>query len=271
MLARSSLVLTALVVASAGNAQESFECDDGGWGWRSGARVCAIRELTVPATGALSVDAGPNGSIRISGEDRRDVQVRARVMAWGADEAEAERIASEVVIRSDGMLRADGPEQRGRAGWSVSYDVLAPREIDLILEARNGGIAVADIRGDLAFETVNGGISIDRVAGNVRGRTTNGGVDATLSGDTWDGSGLELRTTNGGVRLRVPEDYSARLETSTVNGGLDVDFPVTVTGRIGREISTTLGEGGPLIRAETTNGQVRVSRAGNGNALRRLP
>lgn len=271
MSARSSLVLTALVVASAANAQESLDCDDGGWGWRSGSRVCAMRDLTVPATGALSVDAGPNGSIRINGEDRRDVQVHARVTAWGSDEAEAERIASEVTIRSDGTLRAEGPEQRGRSGWSVSYDVLAPRETNLTLEAHNGGIAVADIRGDLAFETTNGGISVDRVAGNVRGRTTNGGVDATLSGDTWDGAGLDLRTTNGGVRLRVPENYSARLETSTVNGGLDVDFPVTVTGRIGREISTTLGEGGPLIRAATTNGQVRVSRAGNGNALRRLP
>jgi hypothetical protein len=45
-----------------------------------------------------------------------------------------------------------------------------------------------------------------------------------------------------------------------VNGGIDVDFPVTVQGRIGREFSTTLGRGGPLLRAATTNGQVRVSR-----------
>ncbi|HEY5565714.1 MAG TPA: hypothetical protein VIM81_00530, partial [Gammaproteobacteria bacterium] len=79
-------------------------------------------------------------------------------------------------------------------------------------------------------------------------------------GDTWEGEGLDLRTTNGGVRLRIPDDYSARLETGTVNGGVDIDFPVTVQGRIGRELSTTLGEGGPLVRAETTNGGVRVSR-----------
>ena len=71
------------------------------------------------------------------------------------------------------------------------------------------------------------------------------------------------------MRLRVPENYSARLETGTVNGGIDIDFPVTVTGRIGREFSTTLGGGGPLVRAETTNGQVRISR-GRGD-LTRLP
>ena len=103
----------------------------------------------------------------------------------------------------------------------------------------------------------------------MRGRTTNGGVEAELTGDTWEGTGLDLETTNGGVRLRIPEDYSARLETGTVNGGIDIDFPVTVQGRIGREFSTTLGGGGPLLRAETTNGHVRISR-GRGD-LTRLP
>ena len=245
MSARLGLVLTALLVASAGNAQEPSQCDDNNWwGWRGGrsAHVCEIRDLTLPSTGALSVDADQNGSISVTGENRRDLQVRATVQAWGDDEAEAERIAGEVVVRSDGVLRAEGPEQRGRSGWSVSYEVLAPREIDLTLETRNGGIAVANVRGELAFEARNGGIRIDSVAGNVRGRTTNGGVDATLAGNTWDGAGLDFRTTNGGVRLRVPDDYSARLETGTVNGGIDIDFPVTVQGRIGREFSTTLGQ-----------------------------
>lgn len=273
MAIRLSLVMTALLVAVAVNAQQRArtECDDNGWRWRNGpgAHHCEVRELTLPAAGTLSVDAGPNGGIRVTGERRRDVDVRAMVLAWGRDEAEAERIASEVVIRTDGVLHAEGPSQNGRTGWSVGYEVLVPREIDLSLKTHNGGIAVADVRGDLQFEAQNGGIGLDGVAGNVRGRTTNGGVDATLTGNTWEGEGLDLKTTNGAVRLRVPEDYSARLETGTVNGGVSVDFPVSVQGRIGRELSATLGKGGPLVRAATTNGQVRVSRGRSG--LTRLP
>jgi hypothetical protein len=195
--------------------------------------------------------------------------VRALVHAWARDEAEAARIASTVNIRSDGTLRAEATEQDGRTGWSVSYEIVTPREIDLNLTTRNGSIAIADVSGDLTFEAQNGSIELDGLAGTVRGRTTNGGVDAELTGETWQGSGLDLKTTNGGVRLRVPEDYSARLETKTVNGGIDVDFPVTVQGRLGREFTTTLGDGGPLVRAETTNGGVRITR-GRGD-LRRLP
>jgi hypothetical protein len=272
MSARWILLLSVLLVAPAAIAQETSECDEqNGWGWRNGPRghVCEVRELTVPAGGVLTVDAGQNGSIGVTGEDRRDVRVRAKVHAWGADEAEAQRIASAVNVRSDGSLRAEGPDRRGRVGWSVSYEILTPRDIDLSLETHNGSIAIADVRGNLSFRAQNGAISLEGVGGNVRGRTTNGGVDAELTGDTWEGSGLDVETTNGGIRLRIPEDYSARLETGTVHGGIDIDFPVTLTGRIGRELSTTLGDGGPLVRAETTNGGVRITR-GRGD-LRRLP
>jgi hypothetical protein len=39
-----------------------------------------------------------------------------------------------------------------------------------------------------------------------------------------------------------------------------MDFPVRVQGRLGRDLSTDLGSGGPTIRAKTTNGGVTVRR-----------
>jgi hypothetical protein len=262
-----------LLAASAAAAQDRTACDDDNgwnWGWRNGprARACDVRELTLPGRGTLSIDAGPNGSITVTGENRRDVLVRAKVQAWARDEAEAQRVVDEITVQSDSGVRATGPSSRDRGGWSVSYEVLTPREMNLSLETTNGSIEITAVRGDLSFQATNGSINLDGVAGNVHGRTTNGGVDARLTGDTWEGQGLDLETTNGGVRLRIPENYSARLETETVHGGIDVDFPVTVQGRIGREFATTLGKGGALVRAETTNGGVRISRGTEG--LRRV-
>jgi hypothetical protein len=238
----------------------SKPCNNDSEGWHSGAQVCEIREVTVRTPDTLSIDSTPNGGVRVGGADRKDVLVRTEVRAWGGDEAEARALAAAVVIHTDGVIRADGPDQHGRSGWSVSYEIEAPRNIDLKLHTLNGGIEIANVRGDLDFETTNGGLRLDGLAGNVRGRTTNGGVDVTLAGKRWDGETLDVSTTNGGIRMRVPEEYSARLETRTVHGGVNIDFPVTVQGTLGREVSTTLGEGGPLVRAETTNGAVRISR-----------
>ena len=144
-------------------------------------------------------------------------------------------------------------------GWSVSYDVYLPHQTDLDVNARNGGIGVEEVHGRMQLETENGGVKLTNVGGDVRATTMNGGVNVRLAGSTWDGQGLELRTTNGGVSVEVPKDYNARLETGTTNGGFHIDFPITVQGSIGRHFITTLGKGGPLIEATTVNGGVQIS------------
>jgi hypothetical protein len=60
--------------------------------------------------------------------------------------------------------------------------------------------------------------------------------------------------------MAIPENYSARVETETVNGPIKVEFPVTVQGQIGRRLSFQLGSGGGLVRAVTTNGGVVIRR-----------
>ena len=225
-------------------------------------RHCEVRDITLPRPSAgLSVDGRLNGGVAVRGWDRNEVLVRARIQTWGDSEAEARRAAGSIRIRTEaGRVAAEQPEGGRRSGWSVSYDVYVPRRLDLDLRTHNGGIRIEGVQGRIDVEAVNGGVSVRNVQGNLRGGTTNGGVTLVLDGDRWVGEGVDLETTNGGVTIVVPERYSARLETGTVNGGLNVEFPVTVQGMVGRRLSTTLGSGGPLIRVRTTNGRVTLRR-----------
>jgi DUF4097 and DUF4098 domain-containing protein YvlB len=80
-------------------------------------------------------------------------------------------------------------------------------------------------------------------------------------GSTWEGRQLEVSTRNGGVTLSVPQNYSAHVQTETVHGSVNSDFPVTVTGHIRpRMLDVNLGSGGPLIHVSTMNGGVRLQR-----------
>jgi DUF4097 and DUF4098 domain-containing protein YvlB len=144
----------------------------------------------------------------------------------------------------------------------VSYEVFVPRRSDLSLDTHNGGITISDVKGRIEFTALNGGVVLKRVGGNVHGGTTNGGLVVELAGDRWDGETLDVKTTNGGIVMSVPENYSAHLETGTVNGSLSIDFPVTVQGRITRELAVNLGSGGATLKAMTTNGGVRIRRIG---------
>ncbi len=252
-LAAVLLALSPALAAQDVTRERDPSCDD----WSGDrARYCEIREMTIPSRQRLEVDGGRNGGVSVEAWDRNEIRIRARVQAWADTEEEARDRVNGVRIVTEGAIRAEGESNR----WAVSFEISVPRSTNLTLEAHNGGVEVAGVRGTMELHTTNGGLHLDRVGGDVRGETTNGGLHVVLSGSTWEGSGLNVRTTNGGVHLTVPEGYSARLETGTVNGGIQFGFPITVEGRISREITLDLGNGGPLIRAKTTNGGVVVRR-----------
>ncbi len=258
-------VLSVQAFAQQDKSRGSLTCRDN---WYSDRLLghCEIREQTIPAGGTLSVDARKNGGVSIKGWDRNEVLVRARVQAAASTQSEATDLAKQVRIETaGGKIYAMGPSNRENYHWDVSYEIFTPRRSDLYVETYNGGIAIADISGKIEFNGHNGGVVLRRVGGNVRGGTTNGGLVVELDGANWEGETLDVRTTNGGIVMSVPENYSAHLETGTVNGHLSVDFPVTVQGRITRELAVNLGSGGATVRAMTTNGGVRIKRAGSSN------
>ena len=256
----ASLLATVAVIVAPSFAHSWEDCD--GWeedqDWGSKGRFCETRQLSLPATGSVAVDAGHNGGIKVRGADQNEVELEIRVQVWGRSEEKARDLAQQVEIRTDdNRINAHGPSDDD---WSVSYRLQVPHQTDLDLAAHNGGISVEGVEGEIRAATQNGGLSLAALAGDVRAETTNGGVRVELAGDHWEGSGMDVETRNGGVKVSIPEDYSAELETGTVNGRVQIDFPVTVQGQLGRSIETTLGSGGAPIRVKTRNGGVTISR-----------
>jgi hypothetical protein len=265
-------VLIAALVASTGIAglaqkdkvkEKSLNCREDSWNNDRLVNNCEIREQTLALSGGtIAVDGKPNGGVSVKGWDQNQVLVRARVQTAAPTAAEAEALGRQVRVETSGAkIFASGPENRRDYNWNVSYEVFVPRRADLSLETTNGGIAIADVNGRIDFNAMNGGVVLKRVGGMVRGSTMNGGLVVELAGERWDGDSLDVSTTNGGVILSVPENYSANLQTGTVNGSVSVDFPITVQGRINKQIAVNLGSGGPMVKAMTTNGGVHLKRA----------
>ncbi len=245
-------------------------CENNNWSNGDKVSVSDLREMTVASTGSIRVDAGKNGGVSVKGEDRSDVLIRACVQAWGATEEAARAAASAVKIGTGSEIKADGPSSDNQQQWSVSYQILVPRATNTNLKAHNGGISLSNVEGNAEFETLNGGINVSGLAGNVKGRTMNGGVNVSLAGNSWQGSGLDLQTTNGGVNIKMPATYAATVETGTVNGGYRSDIPalnVTTENLKGDEyyrsrakrVQTALNGGGAPIKVITTNGGVMIS------------
>ncbi|HKG59180.1 MAG TPA: hypothetical protein VKB05_05320 [Pyrinomonadaceae bacterium] len=238
----------------------SMSCRENNWYNDRLVGNCEIREQTLaPTGGTIAIDGRQNGGVSVKGWDQNQILVRARVQTGAPTAAEAQALGQQVRIETSGAkIFASGPENRKDYHWDVSYEVFVPRRADLSLETHNGGIAITDINGKIDFSALNGGVVLKRVGGAVRGSTTNGGLVIELSGDRWEGETLDVSTTNGGVIMSVPENYSANIQTGTVNGGVNTEFPVQ--GRITRQIALNLGSGGATVKAMTTNGGVHLKK-----------
>ena len=224
-------------------------------------KFCEVRHTEAPAPkGTLTVDGMRNGGVSVIGADANKLTITTRIQAQARTKAEAREIARQVrTVISGSTIRAEGPSNLDDAWWSANLIIWAPRRSDLSVSTSNGPVSIEDVTGNMDLETRNGPLALRGLAGNVRARSSNGPLSISLTGSRWEGTGLDAETSNGPVSLRIPEGYNAHLEASTNNGPMSLGFPVTMVGRIGRNISTDLGSGGPTIRAVTHNGPLSIA------------
>ena len=143
---------------------------------------------------------------------------------------------------------------------TVDFTVRVPAGVRFVGKTVNGEVAAADLSSDVQANTVNGSIRIS-TAGYAEAQTVNGEIVASLGRATWSDA-LEFRTVNGGITLDLPAGLSTEVRATTVNGDIQTDFPLMVTGRLGpRRLHGTIGSGGRRLALETVNGSIRLRKS----------
>jgi hypothetical protein len=164
---------------------------------------------------------------------------------------------------------------RGDRGYVVKMDfqLQVPRDIDLKLRTVNSGhINVRDVTGNFYVNNVNGGIDLANVGGGAaRARTVNGGVKVVFRENPKQNS--EFGTINGPIELYFVRGLSADFRFKNFNGGVYSDFEMTslpalaptterhdvkFVFRTSRFTGGRVGAGGPEIKADNLNGDIRV-------------
>ncbi len=256
-----------IIVAQDKSAERNF-CDDNNWSWNGKQSVKELRESVMPAVNLLSADGKKNGGISVIGENRSDVLIRACVQAWAKSDEVAQKTVRDISIKTGSNIFAENT--RDNSNWSVSYEIRVPVKTNLKLFANNGGISIKNVDGNIEFETENGGVGLANLAGDVKGKTRNGGVSVKLSGNSWNGNGLDVETRNGGISLKMDENYAANIETGTVNGGLTSEIEALKVektdndnngwSRQNNRLNKSINGGGAKVRVITTNGGITIRK-----------
>lgn len=153
-----------------------------------------------------------------------------------------------------------GHHHTGRNDVSVAFEVVVPAGVTFVGRTVNGDVEVTGLGGDVDASTVNGSVGIS-TTGTATAHTVNGSITARFGSAAWRDD-LSFETVNGSITITMPDGVSTRVEASTVNGGIETDFPLTIQGRFGpRRLTGTIGEGGDReLRLRTVNGRIELRR-----------
>jgi hypothetical protein len=228
------------------------------------------------------------GSIEVVGasSDQAKLTINKSIRAESKEKLEQARkdVTLDITQQPDALkLYVNGPfrcdchdcnRSRDDDGYIVKMDfqLQVPRDIDIKIKTVNEGrVSVRDINGSFLVRNVNGDIQINNIAGSGTARTVNGPVKVSFRQNPREAS--DFQTVNGNIELQFARDLSADFRFKTFNGGIYSDFPVTampvaamqqerrggkVIFRADRYTSARIASGGPQIKVENLNGDIRI-------------
>ena len=228
-----------------------------------------VRAYDIKPGGQLEI-VNTNGQIHASPATGSQVEVRAIREARAGSEEASRALLQKYEMREEvapDRVVIEAPEAQGRGGFgrtqlTVRYEVRVPPGLKMRLKTQNGEVRLDDISGDrIEATTTNGGITGRGVSGAVEAQTVNGGITMDLAAVTGDS---RLTTVNGGIVLTLAPGVNANLEATVVNGGVQVrdGLQLTADEQSRQRVAGRLGNGGPRIVVQTTNGGVRLGARG---------
>jgi len=161
----------------------------------------------------------------------------------------------------------------------VEIDIHMPREGRVDLHTGDGKIELGNFKGEMQLRSGDGSQEIDSVDGKLHAttgdghirasgrfdelelKTGDGRVDAHAAGGSAIATGWRLESGDGTVTLEVPENLPADVDMHTGDGHIDLDMPITTTGKIREnEVRGKLNGGGNLLMIHTGDGSIRLRK-----------
>jgi len=169
------------------------------------------------------------GGVAVHGWDKPDVQVTVCKAVAASSQNDADELLRRIRLQvNQGDVTVEGLPEDDDV-W-VGLLIQVPRGIAMRVTTENGPVSIQDVEGNVEAETQNGPIglkhcsgtinvsaqngpvSLKQGSGKVRVDLRNGPLSVELEPEGWQGEGLEARTQNGPLSLKVPENYRSGVE-----------------------------------------------------------
>lgn len=251
----------------------------------------SVTEETMDGVDNLTLNIqNRNGSIKLVGWDKNYLHYTITKRSnWGEDELD---LVDVKVSKNQHSVDFSVEKKENTARVSVEIECRVPANlITGALRTSNGSISVEGCNGESKLSTSNGSITCTNHDGTVEASTSNGSiklahlaaakaitsngkivitdVPLVLQAKTSNGSiyaevasisqDTTFRTSNGSITLAISETIDADISAHTSNSKISIDdLDVRVQSLSRSSFKGSVGSGGPIITANTSNGKIKL-------------
>jgi hypothetical protein len=173
------------------------------------------------------------------------------------------RIPSNVKVKAasgNGDVSVTGSGEETNASTGNGRVLVSGTTGEVSASSGNGRVTVEGAKGPVHASSGNGDIDVTTSIGPVNASSGNGDIDVAME-RLDESTRMEFSTGNGRVRVTVPSDFGAELDSNTGNGSVISDFPITVRGTLSKSrVRGTLGKGGGRLVMTSGNGNIEIRK-----------
>ena len=203
------------------------------------------------------------GSITIDGQDVTNCKVTAAITVKAPTEEEAKDLAEQIKIEleQDGdtlTVKTRKPRKKRRRSISINFKIIVPKQTALQISSDVGEIQVSNITEDIKAQTDVGKISCKEISGDIDLNVDVGKVNVVYSKTASAACNVTIKTDVGSIDITTPPECSATVHANTDVGSITTDMPLTIKGRVSKNLQGTIGAGEGKLSLMTDVGSIRI-------------
>ncbi len=239
-------------------------------------QTTGLKKLTTTKTdrfdfgsgGTLSITGSPNGSMRITGTNKNEIEISAVIEVQATNDADLAKLAAATGFLTDestmrtGILTVgtfnkfglkkmprDFPKTLIGLPFRVDYEIKVPRYCDIEIDGGKGDLEITNVEGSIGNTSVTIG---------------SGDVEVFFGVHGWRARSANIALATGNLNINLPTNISAEidatiLKTGTIENSLpdlkprDRKVPFTE-----KSILAKAGAGGVTLKFAVSDGKMKL-------------
>ena len=235
------------------------------------------------AGGTVTIIGAPEGSIKIEGWNKNELEISAEIEVQAeteADLAQLSQINGFAIDDTFGHVRIitvgtndkeyikrvakKFPKKLLNMPFKINYIIKVPTFCDLEIDAGKGDLNLSNVEGTMQIKAAESNATLDLNGGTISAVFGIGNVDVKIGSRSWRGRQAVFQLASGNLSVQFPQNLNAQVDAAVLRNGQIENSLTSLKPRDKSKFSeksmlAKAGNGGALLSFTVGDGNLKMS------------